>query len=174
MEFPITINSQEDFDQQISTRLQRARTQWERETGLADTQRERDEARQHATRAERDGLDRLVKRDARDVLAGMNVKDPKVQGTVMRLADFSGVQAGDDGEPNRKAITDAIKAVHHDTPAIFGDEAWVQDAAPDGDAAAGSSGTDAPLTREQIDRMSPQEINGAWDRISAFLSGERR
>ncbi len=174
MDFPITINSQEEFDQHISTRLQRARTQWERESGLADTQRERDEARQAASRAERDGLDRLVRRDARDVLAGMNVSDPKRQALILKLADLSGVQAGEDGEPNRKALTDAIKALHAETPDVFGTEAQVQDAAPDGGAAAGSSGTDAPLTREQIDRMSPQEINGAWDRISAFLSGERR
>lgn len=173
MEFPITINTQEEFDQHISGRLQRARTQWERESGLADTQRERDEARQRATRAERDALDRLMKRDARDVLAGMNVSDPKRQALILKLADLTGVQAGEDGEPNRKAITDAIKALHAETPDVFGTEAQVQDAAPDG-GAAGSSGADAPLTREQIDKMSPQEINGAWDRISAFLSGERR
>lgn len=174
MEFPITINSQEEFDQQIESRIQRLRTQWERESGLAETQRERDEARQRASRAEHDALDRLVKRDARDVLTGMNVRDPKVQATVMRLADFSGVQAGDDGEPSRKAITDAIKTVHKDTPAIFGTEAQVRDAAPDGDTGAGSGGDgNAPLTRERIDNMSPQEINGMWDRVSAFLSGER-
>ncbi len=173
MEFPITINSQEEFDQQISRRLERARQQWERESGLADTQRERDEARQRATRAERDALDRLIRRDARDVLAGMDVKDPKVQGTVLRLADFSSVEAGQDGEPNREQITDAIKAVNKDTPAIFGEGARVDDTAPEG-GAAGSSGTDAPLTREQINNMSPSEINSAWDRISAFLSGERR
>jgi hypothetical protein len=172
-DFPITINSQEEFDGHIETRIQRLRNQWEREGGLADTQRERDEARSRATKAERDAHDRLVKRDARDVLSGMNVKDPKVQQTVMRLADFGSVEAGDDGEPNRKAITDAIKAVYKDTPSVFGDDATVTDGAPDtGDA--GSNGDEGgPLTQEQVSNMSPTEINSNWDRVKAFLSGER-
>jgi hypothetical protein len=172
-DFPITINSQEEFDAQIEGRIQRLRTQWERENNIPTIERERDEARNRASKAERDGLDRLVRRDARDVLSSMNVRDPNVQKTVMRLADFSGVQAGDDGEPSRKAITDAIKAVHKDTPAIFGDDAKVTDAAPDADQGGDDQGG-APLTREKIDAMSPAEINGAWDRITAFLSGERR
>jgi hypothetical protein len=171
-DFPITINSQEEFDGHIETRIQRLRNQWEREGGLADTQRERDEARSRATKAERDAHDRLVKREARDVLTAMNVKDPKVQQTVMRLADFGSVAAGDDGEPNRKQITDAIKAVHGDTPSVFGEDVQVVDGAPDtGDA--GSDETGGPLTQEQVSNMSPTEINSNWDRVKAFLSGER-
>ena len=166
------ITTQEDLDRIIEQRLQRARQQWERESGLADAQRERDEARNRATKAERDALDRLVKRDARDVLAGMNVKDPKRQAVVLRLADFSGVEADDQGEPNRKQITDAIKALHKETPDVFGPDARVMDAAPDG---GGADGGDEPaaLTRETIGNMSPQEINSRWDQVKAFLSGER-
>jgi len=171
-DFPITINSQEEFDGHIETRIQRLRNQWEREGGLADTQRERDEARSRATKAERDAHDRLVKRDARDVLSGMNVKDQKVQQTVMRLADFSSVEAGDDGEPNRKQITDAIKTVHKDTPSVFGEGATVTDGAPDTDA-GGNGDENGPLTQEQVSNMSPTEINSNWDRVKAFLSGER-
>jgi hypothetical protein len=90
----------------------------------------------------------------------------------MRLADFGSVAAGDDGEPNRKQITDAIKSVHKDTPTIFGDDATVTDGAPDtGDA--GSDETGGPLTQEQVSNMSPTEINSNWDRVKAFLSGER-
>lgn len=175
MEFPITINSQEEFDAQIQTRLQRARQQWERESGLADVQRERDEARQQASKAERDLTDRLVRRDALDTLSNMRVTDPKAQAVVLRLADLSGVETDDQGEPNRKQITDAIKAVHKDTPGVFPDGSYVADSAPDSGAGNGGEGTgsEAPLTKEQIDRMSPREINSAWDRISAFLAGER-
>lgn len=171
LEQPIT--TQEALDAIIEGRLQRARQTWERESNIPTIERERDEARNRASKAERDALDRLVRRDARDVLNSMNVKDANVQKTVMRLADFTGVQADDQGEPSRKAITDAIKAVHKDTPAIFGADAQVTDAAPDTDTTGGDD-NGGPLTREKIDNMSPQEINGAWDRISAFLSGERK
>ncbi len=166
------ITTQEDLDRIIEQRLQRSRQQWEREGGLSEAQRERDEARSRATKAERDAHDRLVKRDARDVLSGMNVKDQKVQQTVMRLADFSSVEAGDDGEPNRKQITDAIKTVHKDTPSVFGEGATVTDGAPDTDA-GGNGDENGPLTQEQVSNMSPTEINSNWDRVKAFLSGER-
>lgn len=173
-DLPQPITTQEQLDAVIETRLQRARTQWERESNIPTIEQERDEARQRANRAERDGLDRLVRRDARDVLAGMNVRDPKAQQTVMRLADFSGVEADDQGEPNRKQIADAVKAVHKDTPAVFGADATVTDAAPDADAGGGgdASGT-GPLTQQQVSNMSPQQINSNWDRVKSFLSGER-
>ncbi len=172
VEFPITIENQEQFDELMEGRLQRARQQWERESGLADAERQRDEARNRATKAERDAHARIVRREARDVLAGMGVKDRKRQDLVMKLADLAGVEADKDGEPNRKQIADAFKALHADTPDVFGPDAQVTDSAPDGGGPGG--GTDAePLSLEKIQRMSPDEINSVWDRVSAFLSGER-
>lgn len=173
-DLPQPITTQEALDAIVEGRLQRARTQWERESNLSTVEQERDEARTRANRAERDGLDRLVRRDARDVLAGMNVTDPKRQQLVMRLADFSGVEADDQGDPNRKQITDTLKALHKDTPDVFGTDATVTDQAPDsGDAGGSGEPGNGPLTREQINNMSPQEINGMWPRVQAFLSGER-
>lgn len=167
------ITTQEQLDQIVEGRLQRARQTWERESNIPTIEQERDDAIARANRAERDTLDRLVRRDARDVLTGMNVRDPKAQQTIMRLADFSRVEAGDDGEPNRKAIGDAIKAVHADTPAVFGPDARVADAAPDADDSGPAAQANGPLTEAQVSGMSPQEINSNWDRVKSFLSGER-
>lgn len=171
MDFPVTINSQEEFDRQIEDRLKRARNQWERESGISEALRERDEARTATTQAESDAFDRLLRRDARDALVGMNVKDPKRQQLIMKLADLSSVEAGPDGEPNKKAITDALKALHKDTPEVFGEGATVADAAPDGDAGGDEN---APLTEASVAAMSPEEVNSNWDRVKAFLAGERR
>lgn len=101
----------------------------------------------------------------------MNVKDPKRQQLVMKLADFSTVEAGEDGEPGRKAITDALKALHKETPEVFGEGATVADAAPDGDSGGDEN---APLTEARVAAMSPEEVNSNWDRVKAFLAGERR
>jgi hypothetical protein len=32
---------------------------------------------------------------------------------------------------------------------------------------------DEPLTREQVEKMSEQEINSNWQRVKAFMAGER-
>jgi hypothetical protein len=169
-DFPITIESQDQLDELFKDRLERAKKSWERESGLPAIEAERDQERQRADRAERQALERLIRRDARDVLASMGVKGDAAQATILRLADFSKVQAGDDSEPNRKQITDAIKAVNKDVPAVFPAGAAVEDHAPDVETGEGS---EAPLSLEQIQNMGPEEINSRWDRVSAFLRGER-
>jgi hypothetical protein len=30
-----------------------------------------------------------------------------------------------------------------------------------------------PLTREEVENMNPDEVNSNWDRVRAFLGGER-
>jgi hypothetical protein len=154
------ITTQEELDELIERRLQRARAQWERESGIADAKRERDEARQRAARAERDA-------HSGERVAG--VRDRDRQDLILKLADLSGVEAGQDGDPNPKQITDSLKRLHKTTPEVFGEGATVADAAPEGDGTGG----EAPLTRERIEAMSPNEINSMWDRVQAFLSGER-
>jgi hypothetical protein len=30
-----------------------------------------------------------------------------------------------------------------------------------------------PLTRQEVEKMGPEEINSRWDTVKAFLAGER-
>lgn len=163
MEFPITINSQEEFDNQVKSRIAREREKWEKESGIAD-------AHERANKAESAGYQRVLKRDARDVLKGMGVPENRHERIISnaKLPE----KAGEDGEPDQQAITAAFKDLHKEVPELFGEGARVEETALDtgGD---GQTNGDGPLTREQVENMSPREINSNWDRVKAFIGGER-
>ena len=33
--------------------------------------------------------------------------------------------------------------------------------------------TEKPLSRDELEKMSPEQVNSNWDRVRAFLQGER-
>jgi hypothetical protein len=173
MEFPLTVNSQEDFDRLITGRLERARQKWESESGLAEARDKLREAESRAQAAEAKARERLARRDARSLLADIGVTERGRQDRILRLADFDNLGYDDAGEPSEKDLRDAIKEVHKDLPEVFGEGVQVVDSAADAGEGSGS-GADVPITsEEQLAKMGPDEINSSWDRVAAFLRGER-
>ena len=155
MEFPATFNNQDEFDAAIQKRLTRERQKWESERGGEGLEA----AQSRVAELEAD----IRTRDARAVLQSMNVTDQGRQDKIMRLIDWP--EVADD-----KSLREAFKAAYDDTPEMFGSDAQVKDKGLD---TSGSDGSEGPLTRERVESMSPSEINSNWDRVKAFLSGER-
>jgi hypothetical protein len=173
MEFPLTVNNQEDFDRLISGRLERARQKWEAEGGISEAREQAREAEARAEAAEARARERIATRDARSLLQEMGVAERARQNRILRLADLEGVAYDEAGEPITKDLRDAIKLVHRDVPEIFGEGAQVVDSPADAGESVGAS-ADAPITsEEQLAKMGPDEINSSWDRVAAFLRGER-
>jgi hypothetical protein len=174
MEFPLTLNSQEEFDELVKGRLERARQQWEGEAGIAQARDAAREASSRAEAAEARARHKLAVRDARSILKDMGVTERSRQERILRLADWDNVSFDDEGEPNEKHLRTAIKAVHADLPEVFGEDVSVLEGAADASQGSDGSGTAPSITsEEQIEAMSSEQINSNWDRISAFLRGER-
>jgi hypothetical protein len=173
VEFPLTVSNQEELDQLISGRLERARSQWESEGGVAEARKQAEAAEARAQAAEARARERIGQRDARALLAEMGVAERGRQDRILRLTDLTAVSYDDQGEPNAKDLRDALKLVHKDVPEVFGEGVQVIDSPAD--AGEGSSASaDAPITsEEQLAKMGPDEINSSWDRVAAFLRGER-
>ena len=166
MEFPLTIESQEQFDGLVKDRLTRGRERWEKETNI-------DEYRERAEQAEARAFGRLVDRDAREVLKSMNVAEER-HGRILKLSELPATP-GEDGEPDRRAIIESFKGLHVAMPEVFGENATVKETALDTSTGDTDSGTDAPLTRQRIETMSADEINEptTWERVQRFMAGER-
>lgn len=164
MEFPVTIENQEQFDELVKGRLTREREKWEKETNI-------DEYRERAEQAESRAFARLRDRDAKEVLRSMNVPAER-HGRILRLAELP-TTPGEDGEPDRKAIIESFKGLHSDMPEVFGEGATVAETALD--TSTGDVDQDAPLSRERIEAMSAEEINEPtmWERVQRFMAGER-
>jgi hypothetical protein len=174
MDFPLEVNSQEEFDELVKGRLERARQQWEGEAGIAQARDEAREASSRAEAAEARARQKLAVRDARAILKDMGVTERPRQERILRLAEFDKVGYDDEGEPNEKDLRRAIKSVHADLPEVFGEDASVLEGAADASQGSTTSGTAVSITsEEQIEAMSSEQINSNWDRISAFLRGER-
>jgi hypothetical protein len=173
MEFPYEVKTQEEMDALIRGRLARAKQQWEAEVGISEARQRAEEAEARAEAAEARARERIATRDARSLLQEMGVAETARQERILRLADLEGVTYDEAGEPNTKDLRDAIKAVHKDIPEVFPD--GVQVLENPADAGEGHlAGPDAPITsEEQLEKMGPEEINSNWDRVAAFLRGER-
>lgn len=163
VKFPI--ENQDQFNEAIKDRLTREREKWEKETNI-------DEYKSRAEQAESNAFGRVQSRDARQILTGMNVPKER-HGRILKLAELP-TKAGEDGEPDRKAIVEAFKGLHGDMPEVFGEGATVAETALD-TSGGGGDDKDAPLTRERIENMEPEQINepGMWERVQKFMSGER-
>jgi hypothetical protein len=172
MEFPLTVNSQQEFDELVRGRLERARQKWESEGGLAEARDQAREAESRAEAAEARARERIIRRDARVILKDMGVSEMARQDRILRLADFENIGDDEAGEPREKDLRQALKAVYADLPEVFGEGASVLEGAAD--ATQGSASEAGLITsEEQIEAMSTEQINSNWDRISAFLRGER-
>lgn len=156
MEFPVTYNSQDEFDAAISSRINRERDRIKRESGSSE---ELEQAQSRVAELERD----IQTRDARAVLADMGVQDQGRQDRILKLSEIP-----DDYDD--KSLREAFKATYDEIPEAFPSDAQVKDKGLDTSESDDSSG---PITREQVEKMGPEEINSRWDQVKAFLGGER-
>ena len=148
---PITTQAQ--FDDRIKARLARERERWEKENSTEDLQ-----AQLEAKDAE---IKRLQTEHAIDFQLSQRGLDEGRVRRIKRLLDFDGAI-----HPSEQ-----LEALSKDVPELF--------TQPRGAGSRGSSKPvltqqEKPLTREQVEGMSEQEINTNWNRVKAFLAGERR
>jgi hypothetical protein len=155
-DFPVTYESQEQFDTAIQSRLNRERDKIRKEGGGNE---ELESARERVATLEGE----IRTRDARAVLSAMNVTEAGRQDRIMRLMSWP--ETADE-----KSLKAAFKATYDEIPEAFPEGASVKDKAVDSSGGDDSTG---PLTQAQVASMSPGEINSNWDRVKAFVSGER-
>lgn len=179
MEFPLTIENQEEFDKHISKRLSRVRQEVERgakaELGVEELRTQLSEAEERAENAVQTAHQRLVKRDVVTLLSGMNVEGSR-QERVLKLLDLEGIPTDgvSPGDPDQKTIERRVKALYKDAPELFGADATVEQHGLDTSAGERDQGH---LDRESLETMTPEEINANWstikERLPAWWGGGR-
>jgi hypothetical protein len=159
------ITSQEQLDEIIESRLARAKEKWEKESGSASAnlKAELQAKDEEIAQIRREPFQENARRDVRAELARRGVTDEGRIERVMRLVDFS--EASD-----TSFALNQVDSLAKDIPELV----------PGRGAGSGGSSRPVlqpqqkPLTREEVEGMSEQEINTNWDRVKAFLAGERR
>jgi len=157
--------SQEEVNQIVEERIARAREKWQKESeSSAETENLKAELaakNEEIAEIRRERFVEDAQRDVRAELAHRGVTDQGRQERVMKLLDFS--EASDSS-----FVLSQIDQVAKEIPELV---------RPRGAGSGGSSKPvlkqEKPLTREEVEGMSEQEINSNWNRVKAFLAGER-
>jgi hypothetical protein len=155
------ITTQEAFDERIKARLAREREKWEKESDTEELKAQLEAKDEELSNLRREHFRKDAQRDVRDELARLGVTDEGRVERAMRFIDFS--EASDSS-----FAVNQVQGLARDVPELFPDRG------------AGSRGSktpvlssEKPLTRQEVEAMSPEEVNSRWDSVKAFLAGER-
>jgi len=147
------ITTQEQLDEVIKNRLARERERWAKESGGEDLQ---------AQLAAKDAqIKRIQTEHAIDWQLSQKGLDPTRVNRIKKLLDFEG-----DTHPSEQ-----LESLSRDVPELF--------TIPRGAGSRGSSKPvltpqEKPLTREDVEKMSREEINANWDKVQGVLAAEAR
>ena len=157
--------SQEEVNQIVEERIARARDKWAKESEVAseseNLKAELQARDEEIARIKREQFVKDAQRDVRAELARLGVTDERRIKRIEKLIDFS--EASDSS-----FAVDQVQGLARDVPELFPNRG------------AGSRGSktpvlsnEKPLSREDVENMSPEEVNSRWDSVKAFLAGER-
>jgi hypothetical protein len=163
------ITTQEEFDERIKARLARERERWEKETSTEDLKAQIQSKDEQIAQIQREHYRADARRAIVDELGAHGVTEEGRIERVLRYVDLDEVEPGEDGKPYFGSIRRQLAGVSRDMPELVNYQ-----------LGAGSGGSskpvltqEKPLSREEVEGMNPDEVNSNWDRVRAFLGGER-
>jgi hypothetical protein len=163
------ITSQQEFDEAIKSRLAREREKWSKESGTADLRAELQAKDQEIADLKREHYLDASRRAVVGELAAKGVTDEGRIGRILKHVDLEAIEPDETGQPDRLGVQGQLAAVGKDMPELLTYR-----------VGAGSGGSrqpvleqEKPLSRDELENMSEQEVNSRWDQVRAFLAGER-
>jgi hypothetical protein len=165
-----TPEQQAKVDEIVKSRVAREKEKWDKQSGV-------DELRQNLEAKDQEIADLKRSHHLENVrwavvgeLARRGVEDEGRVQRILKLVDMESIESGEDGRPTREQVLSQVDGVASDVPELVRGRG------------AGSGGSrqpileaEKPLTRDEIEKMSPEEQNrpGMKERIDRFLRGER-
>jgi hypothetical protein len=164
------ITTQEEFDERIKARLAREREKWEKESGTEDLEAQLQAKDEEISQIRREHYRANARRAVVDELGAHGVAEGGRIERILRHVDLDEVEPGEDGKPYFGSIRGQLASISKDMPELL-----------DYKLGAGSGigskmpvlAQEKPLSREEVEGMSEPEINSNWERVKAFMAGER-
>src|SRR5829696_9509812 len=164
------ITTQEEFDERIKARLAREREKWEKESGSADLKAELQSKDKEISQIRREHYRAEARRAVVDELAAHGVTEEGRIERILRHVDLGEIEPSEDGNPYFGSVRRQLASVSKDMPELLS----YQLGAGSGIGSKKPVVTqEKPLTREDVESMSEPEINSNWERVKAFMVGER-
>jgi hypothetical protein len=163
------ITSQEAFDERIKARLAREREKWEKESDTEELKAQLAAKDEELSQIRREHYRANARRAVVDELAASGVTEEGRRERILRHVDLDAIEPTDDGSPHFGSVRGQLAGVSRDMPELLS----YQLGAGSGGSSKPILAREKPLSREEVEAMSPEEINSRWDSVKAFLAGER-
>jgi hypothetical protein len=164
------ITTQEEFDERIKARLAREREKWEKESGTEDLKAQLEARDEEILQIRREHYRADARRAVVDELAAHGVSEEGRIERILRHVDLDGIEPDEGGSPYFGSVRRQLADVSRDMPELvdyqLGSGSGIGSKTP-------IRTQEKPLTREDVEGMSESEINSNWDRVKAFMAGQR-
>jgi hypothetical protein len=164
------ITTQGEFDDRIKARLARERERWEKESSTEDLKGQLEAKDEEIAQIRREHYRAEARRAVVDELAAHGVTEEGRMERILRYIDVDAIEPGKDGGPHFGSVRGQLAGVSRDMPELLS----YQLGAGSGIGSEKPVLTgEKPLSREEVEGMSEKEINSNWERVKAFMAGER-
>jgi hypothetical protein len=164
------ITTQEEFDTRIKSRLAREREKWEKESDTEELKAELAAKDEEISQIRREHYRADARRAVVDELGAHGVTEEGHIERILRHVDLDDIEPGADGSPHFGSVRGQLADVSRDIPELLSYQL--------GSGSGRGSKTpvltgEKPLSREEVEGMSEKDINSNWERVKAFMAGER-
>ena len=164
------IHDQKTFDERIKARLAREREKWEKESGTEDLKAELEARDEEISQIRREHYGANARRAVVDELGAHGVSEQGRVERILRHVDVDAIEATEGGEPYFGSVRRQLADISRDMPELL----TYQLGAGSGIGSKTPVLTgEKPLSREEVEGMTEKEINSNWERVKAFMAGER-
>ena len=164
------ILSQADFDERIKARLAREREKWEKESDPEELKAELAAKDEEISLIRREHYRANARRAVVDELGAHGVTEEGRQERILRHVDLDAIEPDEGGNPYFGSVRRQLADISRDMPELLtyqlGSGSGIGSKKP-------VLTQEKPLTREDVESMSEPEINSNWERVKAFMAGER-
>ena len=164
-----TPEQQAKVDEIVKARISREKERWEKDSGVDDLRAQLEAKDEEIAQIQREHFRADARRAVVDELADRGVTEKGRVERVLRYVDLDEVEPDQDGTPHFGYVRQQLASISKDMPELL-----------DFKLGAGSGGSkkpvltqEKPLTREEVEKMSEEEVNSNWRRVQRFLQGER-
>jgi hypothetical protein len=164
-----TPEQQAKIDEIVKQRVARERERFEKENGTEDVRQQLALKDEEIAAIRREHYRADARRAVVDELAAHGYSEPGRIERILRHVDLEAIEPAEDGSPYLGSVRGQLADVSRDMPELLSYQ-----------LGAGSRGSskpvltqEKPLTRDEVEQMSEQEINSNWDRVKRFMAGER-
>jgi hypothetical protein len=165
-----TPEQQAKIDEIVKQRVARERERFEKENGTEDLRQQLALKDEEIAAIKREHYREGARRAVVDELGAHGVTEGGRIERILRHVDLDAIEPAEDGGPRFGSVRGQLADISRDMPELLSYQLGAG-------SGIGSKKPvlqrEASLTREEVEAMSESEINSNWDRVKAFMAGER-